>query len=59
MKKAADMVEHAWLLTNVSVLLDSQEATARKVTLCVCVCREEERLCFREKGSSFSRAVVV
>lgn len=53
------MVEHAWLLTNVSVLLDSQEATARKVTLCVCVCREEERLCFREKGSSFSRAVVV
>ena len=30
-KKAADMVEHAWLPTNVSVLLDSQEATARKV----------------------------
>lgn len=32
-KRAADMVEHAWRLTNVSVLLDSQEATARKVTL--------------------------
>lgn len=30
-KRAADMVEHAWLPTNVSVLLDSQEATARKV----------------------------
>ena len=30
-KKAADTVEHAWLPTNVSVLLGSQEATARKV----------------------------
>lgn len=27
------MVEHAWRLTSVSVLLDSQEATVRKVTL--------------------------
>lgn len=32
-KRAADMVERAWRLTNVSALLDSQEATVRKTLM--------------------------
>lgn len=50
-KRAADMVERAWRLTNVSVLLDSLEATARKVTLALLWGVRRDRKSFREKGN--------
>lgn len=48
------MVEHVWPLTNASVLLDSQEATVRKVTLRVLLfvgVGSGDRVTSRENGS--------
>lgn len=57
-KRAADMEEHVWHLTNASALLDSQEATARKVTYPFLVEGEKERN-FKENRNSFYRIIVL